>query len=92
MLIIAGTAVALWNHETRRAQAEATLREREGQLLQAQKMEAVDRLAGGIAHDINNYLAAIRGQCELVKMKTAADDPASGGWTWCWPPPTALRR
>jgi len=32
-------------------------------------MEAVGRLADGIAHDINNYLAALRGQCELVAMR-----------------------
>jgi two-component system, cell cycle sensor histidine kinase and response regulator CckA len=75
LVLIAGAAATLWNHEKHRARAEEALREREGQLLQAQKMEAVGRLAGGIAHDINNYLAAIRGQCELVKMKAAADDP-----------------
>lgn len=41
----------------------------EEELLRTQKMEAVGRLAGTIAHDFNNYLAAIEGFCELVLLK-----------------------
>ncbi len=41
----------------------------ESELLRAQKMEAVGRLAGSIAHDFNNYLAAIEGFSELVILK-----------------------
>jgi len=41
-------------------------KELEGQLLQALKMESVGRLAGGMAHDFNNMLSAIRGYAELL--------------------------
>ncbi len=67
--------ILLMDDITERKLAEIRQREMEAQLIQAQKMEAVGTLAGGVAHDFNNMLQVIIGYSDILLSRNQID-----GW------------
>ena len=61
---------------TERKRADDILRQREAEMRQLQKIEAIGRLAGGVAHDFNNVLTVVIGRCQLMLSRYQPGDPA----------------
>jgi two-component system, cell cycle sensor histidine kinase and response regulator CckA len=61
---------------TDRRAAETALEATRGQLVEAQKMEAIGRFAGGVAHDFNNLIGVVLGNCDLATLELEEGHPA----------------
>jgi two-component system, cell cycle sensor histidine kinase and response regulator CckA len=60
---------------TEQVEAERTEAQKATRLMEAHQMEMVGRLAGGLAHDFNNFLTVINGYSELLLSESSAADP-----------------
>jgi PAS domain S-box-containing protein len=67
-------AVMVFHDIRERRRTEAETRILQAQVQEAQKVEAISTLAGGMAHEYNNALSAIAGSVELLKMDLAEDE------------------
>ncbi len=74
--LIEGALLVTFSDHTERIKAAAEQRMLEDQVRQAQKLEAVGTMAGGVAHDFNNVLLAIMGNAQLALMDTEEGHPA----------------
>ena len=78
LLLVAmlGFAELLRRSWKERAEAERALAQAERALAQSRRIEAIGTLAGGVAHDLNNVLAAVTGYAQLAQIDLAQDHPA----------------
>jgi PAS domain S-box-containing protein len=67
--------IAIIRDITARKQAEETIRKNAEYLRQVQKFDEIGRLAGGMAHHLNNLMTVVTGYCELLLTRIPAADP-----------------
>jgi signal transduction histidine kinase len=84
LLLTASLGLYLWRAQARTRQIETLVRERtteltrtSAQLHQAQKMEAIGNMTGGMAHDFNNLLAIVIGNLDLLQERVGSDPEAA---------------